>query len=81
MEWGCRIADEKDLEGFVESAEDGVKLYESAGFEKVEKFYIEPTLPKRLTGDDAAQWNMQNKKSFPNPYPLWLMRRPKKSEL
>ena len=81
LEWGCKVGDEKDLEGFVESTEDGVKLYESAGFVKIESFVIDPTLPDNKTKEDAADWMKLKEQNFPAPYTVWLMRRPKKSEL
>ena len=81
MQWGCEVADNKDLEGFVESTEDGVKLYESAGFNKVEKFQIEPSLPEGFSGPEAVEWKQIKEQSFPTPYPVWLMHRPNKSAL
>jgi len=75
MEWGCKIADEMGFEAFVESSNDGRKLYEAYGFVMVRPFFLDPQLP---SGEpDVNEWLRIKNEISPDPRRVWLMWRPK----
>lgn len=76
MDWGCKVADEKGLETFVEATLDGVRLYESSGFVQVEPFLLNAK-PSGQFHDRVAAWNKVRSELLPTPYPVVLMWRPK----
>ena len=76
MDWGCELADKKNLECFVESTEDGRALYESMGFIVVGYFYLNP-FPETGAGTPSKEWTKIKEEAFPEPYRVWVMWRPK----
>ena len=72
MSWGCELADKMDLDCFVESTLDGRALYESVGFVVVDHIYLSPT-----TESPSATWTELKKETFPRPYHVLVMWRPK----
>ncbi|TEY23574.1 hypothetical protein BOTCAL_1468g00010 [Botryotinia calthae] len=74
MQWGCKLADEKGLEAFVESTDDGRELYKAHGFVIVRPFFLE-VLP--ATKGDEEEFAKLKEAIAPKPYRVWLMWRPK----
>ena len=72
MDWGCELADEKNLECFVESTDAGRPLYESKGFVVFDYYDINPQMEN---ASDA--WQKLKEELFPEPMRCWLMWRPK----
>lgn len=72
IEWGCKLADKMELEGFVESTEDGRPLYEAFGFVVVDHFYLDPDV-----SGPSVEWKTLKKEIFPEPFRIWFMWRPK----
>ncbi|KAM3150512.1 hypothetical protein ABEW05_009173 [Botrytis cinerea] len=74
MQWGCKLADEKGLEAFVESTDDGRELYKAHGFVIVRSFFLEVPL---ATKGDEEEFAKLKEAIAPEPYRVWLMWRPK----
>ncbi|KAF7889668.1 uncharacterized protein EAF02_002083 [Botrytis sinoallii] len=74
MQWGCKLADEKGLEAFVESTDDGRELYKAHGFVIVRPFFLE--VPP-ATESDEEEFAKLKEAIAPKPYRVWLMWRPK----
>lgn len=71
VEWGCKVADEKGLEAYVEATLDGVRLYESSGFRQVEAFVLDAQLPRSFQ-EQAAAWNEARSKVLRRRFPWYL---------
>lgn len=76
IEYGCRIADEKGLEAFVESTDDGRELYKANSFVIVRSFFLDAKPASEEEGNDP-EWVKVKKEITPEPYRVWLMWRPK----
>ncbi|TGO43647.1 hypothetical protein BOTNAR_1564g00020 [Botryotinia narcissicola] len=74
MQWGCKLADEKGLEAFVESTDDGRELYKAHGFVIVRPFFLE--VPPATEGDEEEFVELAEAIAS-KPYRVWLMWRPK----
>jgi len=73
LEWGCKIADEKRLESFVESTDDGRDFYKAHGFVIVRDFFLDPEPSEE---NEDSKWFELKKKIAPKPYRVGLMWRP-----
>ncbi|TGO17575.1 hypothetical protein BTUL_0016g00380 [Botrytis tulipae] len=74
MQWGCKLADEKGLEAFVESTDDGRELYKAHGLVTVRPFFLE--VPPATEGDEEEFAKLKEAIAS-KPYRVWLMWRPK----
>lgn len=70
-QWGCELADKKGLECFVESTDEGVPLYRSAGFVVVYRYVIDPE-----TNGESDSYRMLKERLWPEPMNCWVMWRP-----
>ncbi|TGO85939.1 hypothetical protein BPOR_0350g00070 [Botrytis porri] len=70
MQWGCKLADKKGLEAFVESTDDGRELYKAHGFVIVRPFFLE--VPPATEGDEEEFANLKEAIAS-KPYRVWLM--------
>ena len=74
MEWGCNLADKKNVESFIEATLHGMRLSESVGFvQKGAPFILDAELPDRFIGQESA-WKAARTRAFSTPFlvvPMW----------
>jgi hypothetical protein len=73
VDWGIKIADELNVNNFLDSAPYGRLFYEAKGFEHIEE---NVNIPVADTDNPADSWKEVEEKV--GPFIFWLMRRPAK---
>ncbi|KAL5337415.1 hypothetical protein BJX70DRAFT_245963 [Aspergillus crustosus] len=65
MEWGLRIADERNLECWLDATPHGVPLYKAFGFREILLNRVKPVPERELSAEEGEEWTYYERTLLP----------------